>query len=315
MTAQAAIAGPGDVIPQVAQAAYGPYEVHQLPNGGAGFINSGAGTILGQGMSLEMLGAIVLPKAAGIALLDGGKAFWNVADQEVTYLQTSAGDFLLGSIVGDARATDGECTVNFNVFPVYTFDLLRDPRTVAPVLTAGSPSFDLNRDGLLLLDATNEAQKIDLLGVDGFATGNKGIVELAFAVIADDSGTAAVFSIGAASGTNATAFTSIADSIGVQCKAHDGKIYAESKTGSVTVAPTDTTLTYTVGTRVEVWIDMRNPALCAIYVNGVRVLTSTVFDVSASAVNWYLLAHLVKTATTDTMKVRLDWLRQRQMTQ
>ena len=159
--------------------------------------------------------------------------------------------------------------------------------------------------------------KIDALGgaEEGFSTLANSIIEAAFTVTVDDTGTAAVFAIGVASGSDATAFTNITNSLGVQVKHHDGKIYAESATAALQVSPTDTTKTYAVGTRVEVWFDMRNPASCAIYVNAVPVLTGSVFDVHTAAVDWFLIAHLVKTSTTDAMKVRVDWLRQRQMEQ
>src|SRR5262249_39011997 len=149
----------------------------------------------------------------------------------------------------------------------------------------------------------------DALSDDGFATVACGIVEARVKVVADDSGTAGGFSIGIARGTNATAFTSVANYLGIQLKAHDGKIYALSKaTGGITVPLTDTTKTYAVGTRFELWFDLRNPAACAVYVNGVQVLSGTVFDISASAAAWFLLAHLVKAASADTFQVQVDGL-------
>src|SRR5262249_48072547 len=159
--------------------------------------------------------------------------------------------------------------VNLNVHPPYDLDLAAKPFTQVPVLTAGSPSITRNGGAhLLKLDATNEAPKIDALSDDGFATVACGIVEARGQVVAGDSGTAGVFSIGIGSGTNATAFSSVANYLGIQLKAHDGKIYALSKaTGGITVPATDTTKTYAVGTRFEVWFDLRNPAACAVYVN------------------------------------------------
>jgi hypothetical protein len=299
-------------IRQIAGAAVVSGEVHQLANGLAGYKKGLTSAAINDAVAYESWGQVTLPKAANICLLDGGRAYWDHTNQVVTFKRTSARDFLLGSIVGDAAAADASCTVNLNEHPYYDLDLYRDRVTVTPVLTAGAPSFS---NKIFLLDNTNEAEKIDAINVDGFSTGSKCIIEAAINVTADDSSTHAIFSIGAASGTHATAFTSITNSIGIQVKAHDTKIYAESVTAATTVAPTDTTKTYTAGTRFEVWIDLRNSSAPAIYVNGVRVLAATVFDVHTSAVDWFLIAHLVKTATTDTMQVAVDWLRARQMEQ
>lgn len=314
MTAAAQRVRDGDTIQQVAGAAAVACEVHQMASGRAGYKQGQNASALNDSVTYKTDDQVTLPKAA-VSLLDGGRAYWDRTNQVVTYKRTAARDFLLGSIVNDAAAGDANCTVNLNAFPVYDLDLLRDPRIITPVLSAGSPSFNVNSSGIFLLDATNEAQKIDVLGVDGFSTLSKSIIEARINVTADDSGTAATFSLGVGSGTHATAFTSITNSLGIQVKNHDLNIYAESKTASVTVAATDTTKDYAVGTPFEVWFDMRVPALCKVYINGIQVLTSTVFDVSASAVTWFLLAHLVKSSSTDTMQVRVDWARQRQMEQ
>jgi hypothetical protein len=315
VTAQAQPVAPGNLIQQTAAAAVGQYELHQMASGLAGYKTGQTAAALGQtGVNYQTTDQRSLPKASGIALLDGGKAWFDRTNQVVTYKRTSARDFLIGSIVGNAKTTDTVCTVNLNAGPCYDRDLWRDAKIEVPYFSMGNPTIFQNA---FVLDNTNEAQKIDALGgaEEGFSTLANSIIEAAFTVTVDDTGTAAIFSIGVASGSDATAFTNITNSLGVQVKHHDGKIYAESATAALQVSPTDTTKTYAVGTRVEVWFDMRNPASCAIYVNAVPVLTGSVFDVHTAAVDWFLIAHLVKTSTADAMKVRVDWLRQRQMEQ
>jgi hypothetical protein len=300
-----------DSILKTLAAAASVGDLHQLRDGRPGYMTGlNAAGNAGDQRTFQASDQVTLPKAPNIALLDGGRAYWQRANGYVSFNTTPGGrDFYCGRIVGDALPAATQVVVNLGIDAGYDLDLAAKPFAAAPVLTAGNPT--IARYGgahLLKLDATNEAQKIDGLSDDGFATGACAIVEAIVKVIADDSSTNGVFSIGVASGTHATAFTSIADSIGVQVKNHDGKIYAESKTAGVTVAPTDTTKTYAVGTPFEIWIDMRIPAACKIYVNGVQVLTATVFDISASAVAWYLLCHLVKASSTDTFQVQVNRL-------
>lgn len=292
-------------------------DLHQLRDGRAGYMgNTSANNLasagnVGDQRQFQCSGQVTLAKAPGIALLDGGRAYWQRANGYVSYVpSTNSRDFYVGRVVGDAAGAAASVVVNLNVHPPYDLDLAVKPFTQAPVLTAGSPSITRNGGAhLLKLDATNEAEKIDALSDDGFATAACGIVEAVVKVVADDSSTNGVFSIGIASGTHATAFTSIANYLGIQIKNHDGKIYALSKaTGGVTVAPTDTTIAYVVGTPFEIWLDLRKPTACAVYVNGVQVLTATIFDVSASAAAWYALAHLVKAASTDTFQVQVNRL-------
>lgn len=292
-------------------------QVFQTPSGLAGYLKGLNAAAAGDARRLELWGQVTLPKVPSKVLLDGGEAFWDNTNQRVTFKQTSARDFRIGSFVGDSASADTTCVVSLNEFPEYKHDIKRDAFTATPIGTPAQ-SVLMQRNGgahLLTLTSTNEAQKIDALADDGFSTLSKAIVEANLKVVADDSSTHAGFSIGAGSGTHATAFTSITDSIGIQVKAADLKIYAESKTASVTVAATDTTVPYVVGTNFEVWIDLRNPADPQIYIDGVLVLSATVFDVSASAVDWFLIFHLVKTATADTMEVQVNKLRARTMSQ
>jgi predicted RecA/RadA family phage recombinase len=298
------------------QAAANPGELRQGPDGRAYYLKAGAtpsvGASVGDRARYVDADQVTVTKTTGIQILDGGRVYWDRTNRKAHYKQINGQDFYAGVAVGDAASGDTSMVVKLNVQQSRRYLMERDPFTPVPIGTPAESVLLRSRGGawLMTLDATNEAQKIDALAVtsENVSTAANAIFEAAFNVLADDSGTAATYSLGFASATHATAFTSIANYLGIQVKAHDGKIYAASKaTGGVTVAVTDTTKTYSVGTRVEVWIDMRNPAACGIYINGVQVLTATVFDVSFSSTAWLALVHLVKTASTDTMQVQTDW--------
>ncbi len=302
------------------QAAANPGELRQGPDGRAYYLKVASTTSIGGSVGdqkrYEDGDQVTVAKTAGICFLDGGRVFWDRSARACHFKQVDDADFYAGVAVGDAASGDTTMTLKLNVAQSHKVELARDPFTPVPIGTPAESVLLRRRGGahLFTLDATNEAQKIDSLtdAGDGFSAASNPIFEAVAKVVADDSGTAAIFSLGLATATHATAFTSIANYIGIQVKNHDLKIYAASKaTGGVTVAPTDTTKVYAVGTRFEVWIDLRNPAAAAIYIDGVRVLSSTVFDVSFFAATWYMLAHLVKTATTDTMQAQVEhaWVR------
>jgi hypothetical protein len=169
----------------------------------------------------------------------------------------------------------------------------------------------LNRRGgalNLVLSATNEAQKVDAFGKDGFVTGARAIVELAFAVVSDGAGTVVDFSLGVASATHATDADAIAQHLFLHLDANNTNINFQSKDGPTTVAATDSTTDYTEGSgnRKEVWFDMRDPTGVKVYVDAVRVLSGTAFNVNAGASVWKLLAHLEKSASTDTYEVDVE---------
>ncbi len=56
-------------------------------------------------------------------------------------------------------------------------------------------------------------------------------------------------------------------------------------------------------------MDMRDPTDVQIYIDGVLVLGATVFNVNVAVGPWFLLAHVEKTASTDTYELAVDKLR------
>ena len=304
--------GRRDMLQLTAGAAITAAEIWQLRDGRCAR-KEGGGASSGALVSFNAADPWVVPKTAGIVILDGGRVYWDWSANAATYCKVNDRDFYMGRSVGDAASANTSLTVNFNIpeFSIYDYDIARVPFATSIIGTQALGGLALNGRGAsqnFKLDATNEAQKIDILSRDGFATGACPIIEAMFRVIADDSGIAAKFSFGIASGTHATAVTSITSRLMFQLSAHDGNIYALAGDGTHTVAPTDTTVDYAVGTRHEAWLDCRDSSNVKLYIDGVRVLSGTTFNISSSATTWYLLAHLVKTAATDTAEIDVERL-------
>lgn len=293
--------------------------LRQLPDGRAGVMVGLTAAAAGDSRSFTDTGKYTFPKAAGYNLLAGGRAYFNYQAGTVGYKKVGDRDYYLGRVIGDAANAALACVVELNDDPPYDLDLIRDPYLTAPIGTQALGGFGPpRRDGGaldLLISATNEAQKVDALGVDTFSKSARAIVEFAFRVLSDGAGTVVDVSLGVANATHATDADAITDQLFVHLDANSTAIKLQSKDGTTTVAATDTTLTYTEGSaiaqRVEVWFDLRDPTDVQCYVNGVLALPNTAFHLDGSANELRLLAHIEKTASTDAYELALDWMRAR----
>lgn len=302
-----------------AEGTVAPYDVRQMPDGSAGVYDGTATITAGSYLYYSTTGTFNVVKNTSVALLKGGKVYWDHSAGEATFRKLDDQDFYIGRVHEDAAAADSIVVVELNVDPPYDLDLARDPFVTAIVGTQALGGLALNRRGGahdVVISSTNEAQKVDALGIDGFAAaGANAIVEFAFCVPSDGAGTAVDVSVGIASATHATDADSIAQHLLMHLDANNTAIRFQSKDGTTTVTSTDSTKTYTEGqtsaVRKEVWFDLRDPSDVQVYVDGVNVLAATVFDVSAAASTWRLLMHVEKTASTDTYEFQLDWLRAR----
>lgn len=294
-------------------------EVHQQAGGYATY-KSGLGALVANDYgNFTACGQVTMPKTTSMVLLDGGRAYWDHSANKVHFKAVSDRDFYLGRVVGDCAAADTTCVVNLNADPSYEIDLRRDSFTTALAGTAAAGGFGypvvLGANRILELTATNEAQKVDLLSVQGRSVSSKIIVEGAFRILSDGAGTVVDLSLGVASATHATDADSIAEHFFIHLDANNTNINAQSKDGTTTVAATDTTIDYTEGALqaqvVEFWMDCRTMASCKLYIDGVRALSGTTFNLGAAVGPLFLLAHLEKTSSTDTYKASVDWLRLR----
>lgn len=296
-------------------------ECWQIADGRAAVYAGQNAAASGDRTAFTTTGQFTMPRTASIVTLDGGRAYWDASASLVHFKKVNDRDFYLGRFIGDSASADTTCVVNLNVDPRYDIEVNRDPclSVTAGTAAAGGFGFPIQKGGAetILITSTNEAQKCDLMSVDGWAPGTaNAIVEFAFRVISGSAaGTVVDVSLGIANGTNATDADAITEHCFIHMDAGSTKINAQSKDGTTTVTSTDTTLTVTAGSalasRVEVWMDTRIPGDVQIYVNGVLVLGSTVFDLSHATGPEFLLFHVEKTSSTDTYEIALDWMRAR----
>ena len=305
----------GDECPRdyTADAAITGGEVVQLRDGLAAVIPVDVAS--GEKGGAQCEGIFRIEKTTGQVWLDGGEIWWDHSANKATCVPPLAGDrdFYLGSAVGDAASAATEGYVNLNVKPAYEIELHRSGGDTAVVLTAGTP-YIYSRGGSLdaAFSATAEAQKLDWLSKRSFALGSNWILDAVVEVVTNADADVADLSVGVANGTNA----SDADSITESAFFHfdlgaDLNIDAESDDGTNEVAATDTTVDFAVGTPVFLQIDGRDPASLKFYVNGVRVLSSTTFNISAATGPLKALFHLEKSSNDSPGNVQLDVLRVR----
>lgn len=317
---------PRSPVRLTAAAAVSAAELRQLASGHAAAYRGSYSIAVDNPVSFHLDGQYTVPKTAGIVLLDGGRAFWDRSARAITYRKNGDRDFEVGSIVGDAASADTTCVVNFGQFTRYDYDLINGPANSiivgTPVL--GTPSAcgfgypqRIGGSVLLELGAANEAQKVDLIGLDTLDVVNANpIIEFAFRRLDTPADSVQDFNIGLASGTHATDFDSITGYLALHIDGGTADNKLQSKDGTTTVAATDTTTDHTSSGELadlEVWwFDCRTPSSVAIYRNGVRVLSGTTFNIAAAASNWRLIVHLEKTAAANNrFRVLIDEMRAR----
>lgn len=306
----------GDDIRKTAAAAVSVGEVNQLADGRVGVYTSQVAAASGDRTAWATEGQYTFTKNASCVLLDGQRAFWDNSAGEVTYKKVNDRDCYLGRVVGDAASSDTTCVVNINVDPEYDLCIEDSPglSTLVGTAAAGGFGYPVHLGGAQIfeLTSTNEAQKVDLMTVDGFSPSANAIIEGEFRVISDGSGAATDVSIGIANGTHASDADSITESLFIHLDGNNANINVESDDGTTEVAATDSTVDYTEGSavanRVHFMFDLRNPADIQVYINGANVLPSSVFKLDAATGPLFLIVHVEKTSSTDTYKLAVDRL-------
>lgn len=271
--------------------------------------------------NFETTGIWTFPLTASISILAGGRVYWDYSASAAHFKKVNDRDFYLGRATDDSNSST--VTVDINVDPPYDVDVSSDAVETVHVGTQGLNTMGVFRRGgshKFILSTANEAQKMDILSVEGFPKESNPIIEFAFRVASDGAGTVVDVSVGIANATHATDADSITDSVFMHLNANDVNIYFESDdTTASEVAATDSTIDYTEGAtlsvRKEVWLDCRDSSDIQIYVDGVLVLGSTVFTLAGSSATFFLLAHIEKTAAADAYEFNLDWFRARKMDQ
>jgi len=296
-------------------AAAGSGEVQQLPGGRAGVLSGLATPESGDRVAFYDCGQFLVTKTSGVVFLDGGRVYWDHSANAATLRKVNDRDFYIGRAVGDAASADVVARVNLNA-PEWDYDLSLAHSSFRPVPTGtqavggfGFPKVCGNMHRIDLT-ATNEAQCIDMLSVDRFALSANAIVEARLRIPTNGTTSAVDFNIGVANATSTTDADAIAESIFFHIDGGALDIFAESDDGTTEVAATDTTVNATEGSavanRLEFWIDLRNPAAAALYIDGVRVLSGTTFNIAAATGPLGLLVHLEKTSSTATASIEID---------
>lgn len=312
--AEATYRGTGELITITAINAIAKGELIQLKDGRAGYADEAIAA--GDPGQLRVSGLARIPKTSGIVLIDGDECFWDHSANSGTYKTVNDRDFYAGSVQDDTTSTQTIVDIALNEKPRYLIDVSRDHHDTVIVGTQGLNTMGVFRRGgghKFLLSSTNEAQKMDILSIDGFSKDANAIIDFCFTVPSDGAGTVVDVSLGAANATHATDADSITESIFVHLNANDVNIYLESDDGTTEVAATDSTIDYTEGAavanRVYVTMDMRTPTDVQIYINKVLALDATAFNINAATGPFKLLAHIEKTAAADTYELDLHWMR------
>lgn len=292
-------------------------QVIQLPTGEAAFLDLKTSVSSNNYTDqLRTRGKVTLAKATGAVLLSGQEVYWDHSADNVTYQKVNDRDFFVGVVTDDAPSSQNWVYVDLNKRQRFDVDIARDAFLTTIVGTQGLNTMGVFRRGgahKLILSSTNEAQKVDILSVDGFAVGANTIVEAIFRPISVGAGTAPDFNIGVASGTHASDFESIAEFCSLRLNGNASDLFADSDDGTTDVGETDTTVNVTAGSavanRVHALFDLRDPSDIQIYVNGALVLDATTFALDNATGPLFLIGHLEKTSAADTFEVDIDALR------
>lgn len=301
------------------EASAGSGEIRQLPDGRAAFYESSVGASSGDQPIFTASGLVTIPKTNGIQFIKGGQVFWDHSANAGHYKAVNDRDFYLGTSDSDYASADTFMSVYLNQYPNYLVDIARDAFISSLTGTVAVTGCNIFRRGgahNFVLNSTSEIQKLDAISVNGFApVAGNAIVEGAFRIPSDGAGTNTDFNIGIASATHATDADAIAEHLFLHLDGNATDIFLQSKDGTTTVAATNTTSDYTEGTalstRVEFWMDLRDPADIQCYLNGLLTLGASTFRLDNAVGPLFLLAHMEKASSADTYEGVVDWLRVR----
>lgn len=289
----------GEVISWTADGTYTKGDVIQVPDGRAGVVLEDCTVDQVVGVDVTYGAIYEVPKTTSMIMLIGSRLFWDHSANKAHLLHGADRDFYLGCAqTEDLVGTGTTIMIALNVEPVYTVALEHGFET-KPVSTAGFPHALGNGRGVnLILDATNEAQKMDAMTarkvsvtalaqsifdclLDGVANGNNGVLDV---------------NIGLANATHATDADSITEHMFIHLDGNDLNINLQSKDGTTTVAAVDTTIDYVLGTPILIQFDLRSLADIQVYINGVNVLPNSTFRLDNATGPIRVLAHAEKSA-------------------
>lgn len=299
---------PGQAFDFTPAAAAYSGEVVLLPSGLAGVIPSD--TAAGVKGSAHTEGVFTLTKTTSAIILDGAPVYWDHSANKAAYLPVNDKDFFVGTAVGDSASAATTVNVNLNVQPRNIIDLRTSTFDSIAVLTAGSPIIrNIGGGAKAQFSATAEAQKLDLLSTRSFPVESNWIMEAMIKVVTNADADVADLCVGIANGTHASDADSITEACFVRLDmGADLNIDARSADGTTTVANTDTTVDFVVGTTFHVIIDGRDTSDIQIYINDANVLPSSVFKLNAATGPLKALFHLEKSSNDSPGEVDVQLL-------
>ena len=295
-------------------------EVFQLPDGRAAVVAGLAGFAAGDWACAYVQGIYSVQKTASIALLKGGKVYWDRSANKA-HFRPQSGDFFLGTVVADAAGTDTTVDVDINVVPQYAINLDGAPsgtRWTEAITGAGQ---GLVTEATMVQYTTLSCDNGDEVAMaaiyptdvrDHIPVADGPIFEARVAIpdIGDDG--QLNINVGLANGTHATDADAITESVFIHFDGSALDILAESDDGTTEVAATDTTIDALADNTIfEIWIDCRDLTDIQIYIDGVNVLPASVFKLNAATGPVFPIAHIEKTGSTTTCEVWIEWMRVR----
>ncbi len=313
MAAEAIFKEVGSQFSVVATGAVASGEIYQSPAGFPGVHTGLNAAATNDTAGFTITGKHTVLKTASIAILAGLPVYWDHSANKAHYMRVNDRDFYLGVCASDAAATDTTVDVYVNAQPRWDIDCLAGGGSGGGVLSVPTGTQAVGAFGFpkalggsqsIELTATNEAQCIDFLSVDKCAVGAKGIAQFIIRYAANGSTSAVDFNMGIANGTSTTDADAITEHGLFHIDGGATTILIQTKDGTTTNAAADSTKTLSAGTavanRLEGWVDFRVTTSVKFYINGVRVLSGTTFDMSAGTGPWGLLVHVEKTSSTAT---------------
>ncbi len=306
-----------DFLQLLAGGSASAYDVWQLPTGEVGFFDQATAITSGNYALPRKRGALTMNKTVGSVLLAGQRVFWDYANNKINFKKTAnSRDFFAGVMAEDCTSAALTGLVYVNQDQRFDIDIARDSHLTVPVGTQGLNTMGVFRRGgahKLILSTANEAQKLDILGVDDLKVTGKTILEGQFRIVNGGAGSAPDFNIGVASATHATDFDSIAEYCSLHIDGNSTVVSGQSKDGTTTVAATTLASAYTAGSgiaaRYYFQMDLRDLTSIKLYVNGARVASGTTFRLDNAVGPLYPIIHLEKTAAADVFEVDVDYLR------
>lgn len=287
-------------------AGYASGEVIQLTDGRAAVVAGLVARVSGDPAALKTKGQFTLAKTASIVILEGAPLYWDRSAGTVTPLKALAGaDFFCGVAVADAASAATTVVVDLNVQPQYLLDLMRhasDTVLVGSAVLTQFPGY-----AKFVIDATNEAQKVDAMSLHSIPVTIPFIVEGRMAAYVIGSDNTVDMNVGIANGTHATSADTIAESAFIHLD-ETLDINAESDDGTTEVSAQDSLVDCVDDVYFDFAIDARDLTDIKFYINGVRVLSGSTFKLNAATGPLMLLVHVEKTTGTATGELRVSKL-------